>query len=31
MAWMDIPTRQPFIDTIEKLSHNKIIIIITHT
>lgn len=31
MAWMDIPTRQPFIDTIEKLSRNKIIIIITHT
>jgi ATP-binding cassette subfamily B protein len=31
MAWMDIPTRQLFNDTLEKINPDKIIIIITHT
>ena len=31
MAWMDIPTRQLLLETIEKIKHDKIIIIITHT
>ena len=31
MAWMDIPTRQLFVETIDKIKHDKIIIIITHT
>ena len=31
MAWMDIPSRQLFNDTLEKINPDKIIIIITHT
>ena len=30
-AWMDIPTRELFNDTVDKLRHNKTIIIITHS
>lgn len=30
-AWMDIPTRELFMQTIDRIKHNKIIIMITHT
>ena len=31
MAWMDVPTRQLFLDTIDQIRHNKVIIIINHS
>lgn len=30
VAWMDMPTREKFMQSIEKIRHNKIVIMITH-
>ena len=30
MAWMDMPTRELFMQTVEQIRHDKIIIMITH-